>query len=366
MATSNPCERSVVISAQPGTTRQAVLDSMREWSDPVIFEWDANTPDRSLEILGEMLDRHPRLMVTLPRAYEKSVRAIASRARKKGYVPYVLDEEWEACAERIATPCVFDRMDLDRRDDHGPFDLIGDIHGCALELGDILEELGHIDAEWRSVPPEEFHQHIRKHPEGRKTVLLGDLVDRGPMNLAVMLMARRLEDLGGLRVLGNHDAKIGKWLMGRDVKVGPHQQPTLDEFEGMTAQERAAWGEWMLAAQPHYLLDGGSLVVAHAGIDEDNQGRMTGGATSFALYGKPSECGGVDEDGYPIAHDWAEEYAGQATVVHGHVVHEEPRELNNVIAIDTGCVFGGDLTALRWPEREYVQVTARKEWWERR
>jgi protein phosphatase len=186
------------------------------------------------------------------------------------------------------------------------------------------------------------------------------------MNLETMRMARALEELGGLRVLGNHDAKIGKWLMGRDVRVGPHQESTIREFDSIGAEERAEWGAWMLDAEGHYLLDDGRLAVAHAGIDEENQGRVTGGAMSFALYGKPDPENRLDEEGYPIAEDWAATYGGDATVVHGHIVHDAPREMNNVIAIDTGCVFGGDLTALRWPERTYERVPARQEWWKRR
>jgi len=364
--TTTPCERSVIMSTLPDAGREETLKAMAAWDEPTVYEWDAQKPDESLANLGDLLDSHPRLMVTMALPYEKTIKAIASRARKKGFVPYVLDEKWEACAERITLPCRFVPMALDRRADHGPFDLIGDIHGCALEFGDLLEKLGYMDSGWEQNGPDSFHMSIRKHVDGRRTVLLGDLVDRGPMNLEVMRMARRLEEQGGLRVLGNHDAKIGKWLNGRDVRVGPHQQPTLDEFAGMTADERADWGGWMLSVEAHYILDGGRLVVAHAGLDEEHQGRMTGGAQSFALYGKPSQCGGSDADGYPLSIDWAEEYAGEATVVHGHIVYDSPRELNNVIAIDTGCVFGGDLTALLWPERTYEAVPARKEWWKRR
>lgn len=361
--TTAPCERSVVISTLPGDARECVIDAMKHHSAGKTLEWDTNRPDDSLVTLTAALGESARVLVLVERPYEKNIRAIVSRARKKGYVPYVLEHEWEHCAERIVMPFSFAPMPIDRRSDMGPFDLIGDVHGCALELADLLHALGHMNHGWDETAP---HRYVRAHPEGRKTILLGDLVDRGPMNLEVMKMARALEDLGGLRVLGNHDAKIGKWLIGRDVRVGPHQEPTMVEFDGMTPKEKADWGEWLLAAEGHYILDEGRLVVAHAGLDEENQGRMTGGAMSFALYGKPSSCGGVDEDGYPLANDWAEEYLGDATVVHGHIVHDAPREMNNVIAIDTGCVFGGDLTALAWPEHRYTRVPARQEWWKRK
>lgn len=366
MTTTTPCERSVVISTQPGSARDAAKTAMTAWGAVREMAWDTNTPDACLQELTAILDAEHRVLVTIERPYEKSIKAIASRAKKKGFYAYTLEEEWAHIAPRIAEGANFIPMPLDRQHDEGPFDLIGDVHGCALELADLLDKLGYMEDGWEELDPNSLHTRLRAHPEGRKTALLGDLVDRGPMNLAVMLMARRLEELGGMRVLGNHDAKIGKWLNGRDVKVGPHQQPTLDEFAHMNAEERAEWGAWMLAAEGHYILDRGNLVIAHAGIDEEHQGRMTGGAQSFALYGKPSRCGGVDEDGYPMSDDWAEDYAGKATVVHGHIVYDTPREKNNVIAIDTGCVFGGDLTALSWPEMTYTKVPARKEWWTRK
>lgn len=362
--TTTPFERAVVISTLTGAARDVVLEAMSDLAPPIILAWETDSPDKSLGDLTMLLSTSQRVLVDVRRPHQKNIRDIATRARKKGYFPYVLEEEWQDAAPKIDMPFRFIPIPVDRRGDRGPFDIIGDIHGCALEFADLLDRLGYMEEDWNN--GEGMHRSIRRHPRGRRTILLGDLVDRGPMNLETMRMARALEELGGLRVLGNHDAKIGKWLMGRDVRVGPHQESTIREFDSIGAEERAEWGAWMLDAEGHYLLDDGRLAVAHAGIDEENQGRVTGGAMSFALYGKPDPENRLDEEGYPIAEDWAATYGGDATVVHGHIVHDAPREMNNVIAIDTGCVFGGDLTALRWPERTYERVPARQEWWKRR
>ena len=106
----------------------------------------------------------------------------------------------------------------------------------------------------------------------------------------------------------------------------------------------------------HYVLDDGKLVVAHAGMKEEMQGRGSGKVRDFALYGETT--GETDEFGLPVRFDWASEYRGQAMVVYGHTPVPEPDWLNRTVNIDTGCVFGGKLTALRYPEKEFVSVPA--------
>lgn len=359
-------ERSVVIATSSSDIDE-LIQAFSAWGGHSEYHWDTQTPDKSLEEFREILDSAQRAIVNVEKPYEKSIRQIASTAKKKGFQVRTLDPEWGEIVQILEPPFVIEPMALDKRKDHGPFDIIGDIHGCALELMDLLVDLGHAQPGWEDASEDQWHTYLIEHPEGRKTILLGDLVDRGPKNLTAMRIARGLEAFGGLRVLGNHDAKVGKWLNGRNVSMGPHQEPTMDEFAHMNAEERSEWGNWMLDTQGHYLLDQGRLVVAHAGMDEENLGRDTSGAHSMALYGKPSPCGGTDEDGFPLSEDWALQYAGEPVVVHGHVVYDDPRETNGkVIAVDTGCVFGGRLTAYRWPEREYASVDARREWWERR
>lgn len=344
-----------------------IQNAFTQWGGYKEIHWRANHPEESLKDLKDDLDGSGRAIVYIDRAYSKAVKQIRSTVTKKGYDAYIVSEKWSQDATYLEIPFDLKKIELDKTEDRGPFDIIGDVHGCAIELMMLLEKMGHATPGWTKKDEENWVDHLVRHEGGRKVILLGDLVDRGPKNLTTMRISKKIEEFGGLRVLGNHDAKVGKWLCGRDVKMGLGQEPTMEEFKHMTAEERAEWGEWMLDAEAHYIFDGGKLAVAHAGINEEYLGRKTNGAISMALYGLPSKDGEVDEDGYPVSEDWALTYNGETVVVHGHVVYNEPRETNGkVIAVDTGCVFGGKLTAYRWPERDYISVEAQREWWSRK
>ena len=104
------------------------------------------------------------------------------------------------------------------------------------------------------------------------------------------------------------------------------------------------------------MLDGGRLVVAHAGLIERYHGRASGRVRDFCLYGQTT--GETDEYGLPVRYPWAQEYRGRAVVLYGHTPVPEPEWLNNTMCLDTGCVFGGRLTALNYPERTLVSVPA--------
>jgi len=112
----------------------------------------------------------------------------------------------------------------------------------------------------------------------------------------------------------------------------------------------------------HYRLDGGNLVAAHAGIRQEYIGRASARIRDFCLYGDTT--GGTDDLGMPVRLDWAEDYRGDALVVYGHMPVATVRPKNNTWCIDTGCVFGGKLTAFRYPERETVSVDARKQYYQ--
>jgi protein phosphatase len=239
---------------------------------------------------------------------------------------------------------------VDRRSEHGPFDVIGDVHGCHAELLELLGVLGY------RVEQEGADARVQ-HPDGRRVVFLGDLVDRGPDTPAVLRLAMRMvRDGVALCIAGNHDVKLVRALRGRDVTVSHGLERTLEQLEGDPDLREPA-REFLDGLVSHYVLDDGRLVVAHAGLREDLQGRSSSRVREFALYGDTT--GEVDELGLPVRRDWAADYRGRALVVYGHVAVAEARWLNNTVNIDTGCVFGGRLTALRYPEREIVSVSAR-------
>jgi protein phosphatase len=240
--------------------------------------------------------------------------------------------------------------------EHGPFDIIGDIHGCFEELADLLTQLGYsveTQANGEGSP-----RISVKPPEGRKVVFLGDLVDRGPRIPDVLRLAMSMVEAGtGLCVPGNHDIKLMRKLRGKDVQITHGLADSLQQLDKESPQFRTQVCEFLDELVSHYVLDDGKLVVAHAGMKEEMQGRGSGKVRDFALYGETT--GETDEFGLPVRYNWAAEYRGRATVVYGHTPVPQPDWLNRTINIDTGCVFGGNLTAFRYPEKELVSVSAR-------
>ncbi|MFB7708237.1 polynucleotide kinase-phosphatase [Streptomyces sp. NPDC056105] len=230
----------------------------------------------------------------------------------------------------------------------GPFDIIGDIHGCASELETLLTRLGYVDG---------------VHPEGRTAVFVGDLVDRGPDSPGVLRRVMAMVKSGhALCVPGNHENKFGRYLKGRQVQHTHGLAETVEQFAGESEEFTREVAEFVDGLVSHYVLDGGKLVVCHAGLPEKYHGRTSGRVRSHALYGDTT--GETDEFGLPVRYPWAEEYRGSAAVVYGHTPVPQATWLNNTICLDTGAVFGGKLTALRWPERELVDVPAEKVWYE--
>ena len=249
----------------------------------------------------------------------------------------------------------------DRTGEHGPFDIIGDVHGCCDELAGLLDRLGYEAVAFAPGGPSPASGPLYAHPEGRRAVFLGDLVDRGPRILDTVRLVRSMVFHGSaLCVPGNHDLKLVRKLSGKNVQVTHGLADTLAEIDALTGEVRASFtkevAEFLDGLVSHYVLDGGNLVVAHAGMKQEMQGRGSGKVRDFALYGETT--GETDEFGLPVRHDWASEYRGAAMVVYGHTPVPEPEWLNRTVNIDTGCVFGGKLTALRYPEREFVSVVA--------
>ena len=244
----------------------------------------------------------------------------------------------------------------DRTDVHGPFDIVGDVHGCASELRTLLTELG-----WKL----EYDDDVAvgaTHAEGRQAVFVGDLVDRGPDTPGVLRLVMGMVAAGtALCVSGNHEAKLVRALKGSKVTVSHGLAESLAQLEREPEEFRTRALRFMDGLISHFVLDDGRLVVAHAGLKESYHGRASGRVRAFALYGDTT--GETDEYGLPVRYPWAQDYRGKAMVVYGHTPVPAAEWVNNTICLDTGAVFGGSLTALRYPEREVVSIPAEQEWY---
>ncbi|MDX3542438.1 polynucleotide kinase-phosphatase [Streptomyces europaeiscabiei] len=347
-------------------------------------------------IAGKRLAAGRRTVVDATSVQQESRKQLIELARKHDVLPIaiVLDVPEEVCAERNAART--DRADMPRRviqrhtrelrrslrhleregfrkvhvlrgvEDaenatvvtekrfndlthlSGPFDIVGDIHGCASELDSLLGKLGYVDG---------------THPQGRTAVFVGDLVDRGPDSPGVLRRVMSMVGSGdALCVPGNHENKYGRHLKGRNVQHTHGLAETIEQMEGESEEFKKQVREFIDGLVSHYVLDGGRLVVCHAGLPEKYHGRTSGRVRSHALYGDTT--GETDEFGLPVRYPWAEDYRGRAAVVYGHTPVPTATWLNNTICLDTGAVFGGKLTALRWPERELVEVPAERVWYE--
>lgn len=233
-----------------------------------------------------------------------------------------------------------------------PYDIVGDVHGCIDELRTLLDRLGY----W-------LDGDVVRHPEGRTLAFLGDLNDRGPGSMAVWAIAIASVAAGtALYVPGNHDSKLARYLMGRDVRLTYGLAETVDELLALPPRRQRLLGraiaDLLVETPPYRILDHGRLVIAHAGIEEWMIGRVDREISAFCRFGEPT--GERSPWGFPIRRDWAADYDGKALVVYGHTPMHAAEWRNNTINIDTGCAFGGALTALRYPEREIVRVPARR------
>lgn len=229
----------------------------------------------------------------------------------------------------------------DKRDEHGPFDIIGDVHGCCDELEQLLEQLGYerlaVDG------PSLWGEVSYRHPEGRKAFFVGDLVDRGPRVLDVVCIARNMVERGdALCVPGNHDMKLLRKLRGKNVQITHGLANSLAEIDALPDDVRKLFckelADFLDGLVSHYVLDNGKLVVAHAGMKEEFQGRGSGKVREFALYGETT--GETDEFGLPVRYNWAAEYRGPAMVAYGHTPVPEPEWLNRTVNVDkAGIVY---------------------------
>jgi protein phosphatase len=284
----------------------------------------------------------------------RSLRGLAKEGFRHIFVLESPEEVEAAAVERVP-------LYNDKRHEHGPFDIIGDIHGCCDELEALLRQLSYeitADATGGSALAS---GSVYGHPLGRKAVFVGDLVDRGPRILDTVGLVHNMVAAGSaFCVPGNHDMKLMRKLRGKNVQISHGLAQSLAEIDALPGDIREPFckelEQFLDSLVSHYVFDDGKLVVAHAGMRAEMQGRGSGKVRDFALYGETT--GETDEFGLPVRHNWAAEYRGSAVVVYGHTPVPEPEWLNRTVNIDTGCVFGGKLTALLYPEKEFVSVPA--------
>ena len=308
----------------------------------VCADRNASRPDRDF---GPHVLRRQRDMLR---------RGLRGLSREGFRTVHVLKTPEEVDAAAIVRTPLFN----DLRQEHGPFDIIGDVHGCRAELETLLAELGYAierDGDGRPV--------AARHPKNRRAVFVGDLVDRGPDTPGVLRLAMGMVRAGdAFAVPGNHENKLLRALRGRNVQITHGLAESLAQLEQETAEFRSDVEGFIDGLVSHYVMDDGKVVVAHAGISERYQGRASGRVRSFCLYGDTT--GETDEFGLPVRYPWANDYRGKATVLYGHTPVPTPEWVNNTMCLDTGCVFGGRLTALRYPERELVSVPAAQVYYE--
>lgn len=311
--------------------------------DPrICHERNQNRPNRDF---GEHVVRN----------HAKSLRRGVRGLQKEGFRQVQIMKSPE---EVDALEIVREPLWTDNRTDHGPFDIIGDVHGCFDELTELLGKLGYVIDPF-DVDSEDL---IRaRHSEGRTAFFVGDITDRGPRNLDALRLVMGMCDEGSGRcVIGNHDFKLNKWLKGRNVTQAHGLDLTVSELEKTSETFRKRVSDFIWDLRSHAWLADGKLVIAHAGLKEEMHGRGSGHVRNFAMFGETT--GEVDEFGLPVRLEWARDYRGKADVVFGHTPMAEAEWLNHTMCIDTGCVFGGKLTALRWPERETVSVPAKTQY----
>ncbi|MFD0201540.1 MULTISPECIES: polynucleotide kinase-phosphatase [Saccharothrix] len=315
-----------------------VLDLPEE----VCLARNASRPDR---------DFGPHVVRRHRAALRKSLKHLGKEGFKRVHVLRTQSEVDDA----VIVP---ERLLNDLRHETGPFDVIGDVHGCRAELEDLLVKLGYTPVRDDAGRPVDAVP-----PVGRRAAFVGDLVDRGPDTPGVLRLVMGMVEAGhAFAVCGNHEQKLVRALRGRNVQVKHGLAESLAQLAAEPEEFRERVVRFCDGLIAHYVLDGGDLVIAHAGLPEKFHGRASARVRSFALYGDTT--GETDEYGLPVRYPWATEYRGKATVLYGHTPTPEVEWINNTMCLDTGVVFGGRLTALRYPEREVVSVDAHEVWYE--
>jgi polynucleotide kinase-phosphatase len=260
-----------------------------------------------------------------------------------------------------------DDIELTRRsnplelDADAGIDIIGDIHGCYEEMIELLVKLGY----------EKDEDDFYRHSEGRKFLSIGDVMSRGPESLkSMMFFYRHVQQGLAYMIDSNHGWKIARWLDGKNVTLNHGDEKVEQEFLQLEqehgGEQAAEWKnklkDFLLEAPSHYILKKNGIpmvVCAHAGIRDEYIGKQSRDVSDFCRYG---DTDGFDEKGKPIRKDWFIGHQTSQLIVWGHDPKPQPLKINNSLNIDQGVVFGGKLTAYRFPETQIIAVEAKKDY----
>lgn len=307
-----------------------------------------NLPEETLLERNRARTDH-RIPDRIVRQHARETRRCLKNLRREGFrfLYEITSQEQADHVEIVRT-----KLWPDRREEHGPFDIIGDVHGCCDELEELLAKLGYQKTDG-----------VYRHPDGRKSVFLGDFTDRGPRSMDVLRLAMDMVQAGtALAVAGNHDVKLLKYLFGKYISRTHGAEETIAALDAQDDAFKTELRSFLDGLVSYYWLDDGKLVVSHAGLKQEYIGRTSGRIRAFCLYGETT--GETDQYGLPVRLNWATEYRGSAAVVYGHIARRTVKAENRTYCIDTGCAFGGKLTALRYPEMQYMDVPAKRQYYE--
>ena len=206
--------------------------------------------------------------------------------------------------------------------------VVGDIHGCYDELMELLEKIGIGDDD--------------------RVFSVGDLITKGPKNKEVMDLF--MTDARFSSVIGNHDLALRRKWNGEEIELKVAQKETHKELKG----EKDSYVTFF--NRMPFMIDLGTHLVVHAGVRPNVElySQTTGDMTLIRTLGANAES----DEGTP----WYHVYHGEKTILFGHWPAPEPRRGRKAIGLDTGCVYGYNLTAYIIEEDEFVTVKAKKKY----
>ena len=201
--------------------------------------------------------------------------------------------------------------------------IIGDVHGCSVELAKLLG--------------------AAEITEKDNIICVGDLISKGPDSRSVMEWAMATPNLRC--VLGNHEERLlERWISGEKPDAQSSAGETFRQLGDSLEESMNFIRSWPL------YVEGDGFVVVHAGLDPRKPTLEKQSLRDLTTIRMP--------EGMDIP--WYEAYTGERLVVFGHWSKPEPVIRPNAIGIDTGCVYGGHLTALILPEKRLVSVPAER------